>query len=1413
MADTSELPRIEVRYTDLSLTMRVSAASASRTMPTVFETLAGAATALPRALAAALTQAPPPPMREVRVLDGASGVIRPGTMTLLLGHPGAGKSTFLKALCGRLSGAAAAQLRGSVQYGGLAPPELAAAGLCLGQLVQYVSQLDEHFPFLTVRESLAFVARNAIAGADEAAVNARVEEISELLHLKGCADTIIGDDLARGVSGGEKKRVTVGEGLITAARVLALDEISTGLDSSVTFDVIKSLRARAQRQGLAVVVALLQPTPETVALFDDVILLREGAVVYHGAREELPAYLRGQGFLLPAAAGTEAGGEGEEDLADWLSELLTYPLRRHAKDVAREGGGSAGGGLSLRLPASGELGAAAPTPSAPPLTTAAMAAAWQASPLRAHNLRADKGAQPPALTTPAARAQYGVPYVHSALSHASSLLARQVRLLSANSLFVFIRIFSAFFMAIVFGGLYWQGGVDDGLNKYGLYLNCVMQLLFTNISEMSGAVEGKFIGYRQVANGVYPAWTFPLASILAHIPLALAEALCFGCVSYFMVGLTYEASRFFFFILVIFLIDVFAATMFRLFAFAAPTLVSAQAGPMPIIALVIMFCGFMVARSKMGWMEFIYWANPAAWAIMSLAQNEFYAPRYSIRAGGPGTPTLGESYLSLMDQQLNPVYLWAGVLYIIAATLVLMALGFLAFATVRYDRNMGSARAVEEGAPQGALALTLGGSSSSSSSSSGSLDALPSAASAVDLTLTPSVPSPLSTTLGTASASSVLPFTPLALAWRDLTYTVQLSARAGGGHRQLLMGITGYAKPGRLLALMGASGAGKTTLLDVLAGRKNTGVQAGAVFLQGHPKNAATFNRSASYCEQTDLHMPLTTVREALDFSAELRLPATVTAAQRSAYVEEVMQLLELSALRDAKVGTPGSPDGLSPGERKRLTIGVELAANAPILFLDEPTSGLDARAAAVVVRVIRRVACTGRTIICTVHQPSAEVFSQFDDLLLLQRGGWQVYFGPIGARSSALVGHLTSLPGTPPLPRGFNPASWMLDVLAGTDSSGGAEAATSRAGASLTGDKYQAAFFESPAWRGGADKALEGLCTPSASDPHPVAFTSPHARSFGAQWLALLKRAARTYSRNIPMNVGRIAAITFLCTLFGTIYFDLARRADDYQGMRTLVAAIFMTAAFSAMLNMDASLPTLISSRSSFYRENAALMYNSGAYVLANFVVELPWLAGIVLLGTSIGYFMIGLAPSAPIFFTHYLSTYVLALVLVSFGQAVAATMPSFDTAQAVVGILAPILFLFGGMFSKPSSMPPGSKWLNTIDPIVRNSCCGHSPAARLFLPAHTPPRSHLPRPPPPRQAYAFRALIPLHFYCEGSGCPTMSVLDKDVKVDRWAFVESQYELSYGAVWSCIGFTAIFVAVFQAANVYATFRIRHISR
>ena len=168
------------------------------------------------------------------------------------------------------------------------------------------------------------------------------------------------------------------------------------------------------------------------------------------------------------------------------------------------------------------------------------------------------------------------------------------------------------------------------------------------------------------------------------------------------------------------------------------------------------------------------------------------------------------------------------------------------------------------------------------------------------------------------------------------------------------------------------------------------GVQLGPVAL----------GRFAGFAEQQDVHLGTSTVFEALVFSCSLRL-ANSTAEQRAALVESVVELLELQPLTNRMVNS------LSPAELKRLTIGVELSANPSILFLDEPTTGLDARSAAVVMRAIRNVASTGRTVICTVHQPSAELFFSFDALLLLAPGGYPVYAGPLGHRGLALTDYL----------------------------------------------------------------------------------------------------------------------------------------------------------------------------------------------------------------------------------------------------------------------------------------------------------------------------------------------------------------------------------------------------------------------
>jgi ABC-type multidrug transport system ATPase subunit len=256
-------------------------------------------------------------------------------------------------------------------------------------------------------------------------------------------------------------------------------------------------------------------------------------------------------------------------------------------------------------------------------------------------------------------------------------------------------------------------------------------------------------------------------------------------------------------------------------------------------------------------------------------------------------------------------------------------------------------------------------------------------------------------------------FEPVTMAFRDIWYTVHVKGKTKKENHDvdLLRGISGYFEPGTMTALMGNTGAGKTTLMDVLAGRKNQGKVKGDMFVNGRAKNEHSFQRLMGYVEQFDSLAPKDTVREAVEFSAALRLPNTTSAEQREKWVNYVLKTLELNSLANTMIGLP-LKGGISFEQRKRTSMAVELAANPSLLFLDEPTTGLDSRAALVVVRCIRRIAATGRTVVCTIHQPSTSIFSAFDSLLLLRRGGQAAYMGPVGVDFDLLIEYFTNAPG-----------------------------------------------------------------------------------------------------------------------------------------------------------------------------------------------------------------------------------------------------------------------------------------------------------------------------------------------------------------------------------------------------------------
>lgn len=212
--------------------------------------------------------------------------------------------------------------------------------------------------------------------------------------------------------------------------------------------------------------------------------------------------------------------------------------------------------------------------------------------------------------------------------------------------------------------------------------------------------------------------------------------------------------------------------------------------------------------------------------------------------------------------------------------------------------------------------------------------------------------------------------------WRDLNVTV---SNLKGKKRTVLFNATGLAEPGKLMAIMGPSGSGKTTLLDALAGRwARNATHTGEILLNGR-KQQMSYG-TAAYVTQDDILTGTLTVRETIQYAAQLQLPSSLSKADMNNIVEQTILEMGLRTCADTKVGN-WHLKGLSGGERRRLSIAVEVLTRPRLMYLDEPTSGLDSAAAFFVTTKLRNLARDGKTIIASIHQPSSEVFNCFDTL------------------------------------------------------------------------------------------------------------------------------------------------------------------------------------------------------------------------------------------------------------------------------------------------------------------------------------------------------------------------------------------------------------------------------------------------
>ncbi|KAI5293482.1 hypothetical protein KEM52_005488, partial [Ascosphaera acerosa] len=422
--------------------------------------------------------------------------------------------------------------------------------------------------------------------------------------------------------------------------------------------------------------------------------------------------------------------------------------------------------------------------------------------------------------------------------------------------------------------------------------------------------------------------------------------------------------------------------------------------------------------------------------------------------------------------------------------------------------------------------------------------------------------------------------------WRDVNYLVP----AKGGPKQLLRGVQGYVRPGRLTCMIGASGAGKTTLLNALAQRLNSGSLTGEFLVDGKPL-PKSFRRNAGYAQQADIHEPALTVRETLQFSAYLRRPPSVPLKEKYDYCEEIIDLLELRPIAGAVVGTETS--GLDAEARKRVTIAVELASKPELLlFLDEPTSGLDSLAAFNVARLLRKLTESGQAVFATIHQPPAVLFEQFDELYLLQSGGRLVYHGELGKDSRTMIDYFERN-GAKKCPPEANPAEYMLEVIGAGDPN-------------YKGKDWAEVWANSEECKARSREIEEIVSSRREREvSQDVQSNTKYAMPLYDQIMAVTKRAFVANWRTPDYAAGKFV-LCILCGLFNAFTFwHMNHSIIDYQSR---LFSVFMLLIIAPPLCQQLQ-PRFLHFRGLYEsRESQSNIYSWFAVIFAAIVSEIPY-------------------------------------------------------------------------------------------------------------------------------------------------------------------------------------------------------------
>ncbi|CAG81495.1 P-loop containing nucleoside triphosphate hydrolase protein [Yarrowia lipolytica] len=1141
------------------------------------------------------------------ILSNISLDIPAGSIMAILGGSGSGKTSLLNMMASRMSGGNLT-VEGETLFDGKSIEHVTHA---------YVIQQDILSPHLTCRETLNFAAGLRLdKSINKVQRSELVEEVIKELNLKECADTMVGNSIHRGLSGGEKRRLSIGIQMLSNPSVLFLDEPTTGLDANSAFDLVKTMK-NLSLSGRTLIMSIHQPRSDIFFLFDHVTILSRGLQVYSGSTKESINWFASLGYDCPR----------DVNPADYLIDIAAVDTRSEEDEE------QSFKRINAFVDKYNEL----------KIETGISDVSGTAS----------KSSSTANLQTRLFRNSFKTALFSSApLGREIDVQVRRTWLIMYRDKLGIVGLtVEAILMGLICGLVFLRMKPDlagirsmEGAAYIAISLQGYLMLLYETYRLCATDLA---VFDREHNEGCASVFGFLIARRMAKLFTEdLIVPIIFSVLTYFLFGFRTDGAKYFFIYFAQILLTHHISMNFSMVCAALSrdyTIASLVANLM--FTLQSMASGFFANSEHMKvYIRWTKWITYVFYGLSALLNNQFMnffgdCPYGNKTADDPLCKDfIGENFLESVGFPRN--FLVIPTIALLCWLIVFFLLSWLLLTIIRVDVGVGK---------------NLKGDSNKAEK--------PEAAEKV-------------TTIASVNRNP-----PLTVAVSDLKLSVtKLRAK----EKPILDGINAIFRPGSISAILGPSGSGKSSLLNLMANRLNSTLTqkytaSGDIFLNSTSIGIGNLGALCSFVTQEDDGLLSTlTVRETLYFSAYLRLPDNLTREMKRRRADELILKMGLKDCQDTLIGDD-NVKGISGGEKRRVSICVQLLSNPDILLLDEPTSGLDSFTAGSILQVLQTLAQGGKTVICTIHQPRSDLFGQFGSVLLLSKGGHVAYDG----QAKNMVQYFSDL--GYPCPDLTNPADHVLDLVSVNLQMQWREDEDRERVDKLLSEwhKVEKQLFNAGLLRENSASFDPKTLMPRKPAPFQIAYFILLQRGIIA-----LSRSPQVYIARLTQPVGIGVVLVLFFTPLRSSYIGIFNRFGLVQQLLSLY--------FVGVLNNMASYPF---ERDVFYREQDDGLYGVLPFFAVYTTLEIPF----EVVSAMVFCIIVVLPPGFPRTADFFFAAFYLSFVVINTGESIGIVFNTLfrhtGFALNVVSVILSVGVFMAGLLSL--QMPDFFKGLNYISPL----------------------------------------------------------------------------------------------------------------